>query len=333
VNRSLTAPAARAGGGVEIVIGLGEDAERAARRLLERTAQPILTEVSIQGEALLDFAPRRLPDVYRGSPARIAMRLRSGGGRLTVAARSAAGRFEAAVDMPALALGAGPPAVTALFGREQVEDLEARRTVEPHSEIDPWIERIGLGFRLATRATSWVAIDESISVRAGAERRRIEQPHEIPEGLSVEALGLRPAGAPAGRADTTRAGAIRLSRAAPRRELSGADLAKDKAAPQEIEAGEDLDDLSLAQPGAPAASAMKGALGAPALADEAEEGAASMVRPEPIELPADAPERRVPFGSAAPASSGLEPRKTRGWMLWLWLLLALGGLLLWWWLR
>src|SRR5262245_58961610 len=32
VNRTLTSSAARAGRGVEIVIGLGEDAERAARR-------------------------------------------------------------------------------------------------------------------------------------------------------------------------------------------------------------------------------------------------------------------------------------------------------------
>jgi Ca-activated chloride channel family protein len=34
VNRSLTGPAARAGRGLEVVIGLGEDPERAARRLL-----------------------------------------------------------------------------------------------------------------------------------------------------------------------------------------------------------------------------------------------------------------------------------------------------------
>src|SRR6185295_10482696 len=41
VNRSLTRPAARAGAGTEIIIGLDEDPERAARRLLEHTAMPI----------------------------------------------------------------------------------------------------------------------------------------------------------------------------------------------------------------------------------------------------------------------------------------------------
>ena len=49
VNRSLTGPAARAGRGVEVVIGLGEDPERASRRLLERTEQPIVVDLDHRG--------------------------------------------------------------------------------------------------------------------------------------------------------------------------------------------------------------------------------------------------------------------------------------------
>ncbi len=47
VNRALTAPAAQAGRGVEIVVGLDEDAERAARRMVERTNAPLVTELTI----------------------------------------------------------------------------------------------------------------------------------------------------------------------------------------------------------------------------------------------------------------------------------------------
>ncbi len=67
INRSLTAPAARAGHGVEVVIGLGEDPERAARRLVSRTAAPLVTEVEVHGSALLDAAPARLPDLFAGA--------------------------------------------------------------------------------------------------------------------------------------------------------------------------------------------------------------------------------------------------------------------------
>ncbi len=44
VNRSLTGPAARAGRGLEVVIGLGEDPERAAAALCARTAAPLVDQ-------------------------------------------------------------------------------------------------------------------------------------------------------------------------------------------------------------------------------------------------------------------------------------------------
>jgi len=68
VNRSLTGPAARAGRGVEVVIGLGEDPERAARRIVARTAAPLVVDVALEGSALLEHAPARIGDLYAGAP-------------------------------------------------------------------------------------------------------------------------------------------------------------------------------------------------------------------------------------------------------------------------
>src|SRR5207302_10005392 len=79
VNRSLTQPAARAGRGVEVIIGLGEDPERAARRLCARTAAPLVVDLVLEGSALVEHAPKRLPDLFAGAPALCALALAPAG--------------------------------------------------------------------------------------------------------------------------------------------------------------------------------------------------------------------------------------------------------------
>ncbi|MCA9707691.1 MAG: VWA domain-containing protein [Myxococcales bacterium] len=62
VNRSLTEAAARAGRGLEVVLGIGEDPEPATRRLLARTEAPLVVDLELHGSALLEHAPAHLPD-------------------------------------------------------------------------------------------------------------------------------------------------------------------------------------------------------------------------------------------------------------------------------
>jgi len=200
VNRALTGPAARAGRGVEVIISLGEDAERAARRLVAATDAPLVVDLVLEGSALVEHAPRRLPDLYAGAPVLIAVALRSEGGALTARGRTAAGPWQETVQVAAIgqpgASGARPEGrrcVGKLLGREQVEDLEVRAAAgEP--DLDGEIERLGLTFQIATRLTSWIAIDEEPAIAPGQPTRRVRVPQELPHGISVEALGLRTSG-------------------------------------------------------------------------------------------------------------------------------------------
>jgi Ca-activated chloride channel family protein len=191
VNRSFTAAAARAGRGVEVILGPGEDPEIAARRIVSRTAAPILVDVEVEGGALLG-APQRIPDLYAGAPALSTVGLRAEGGDLLVRGRTADGIWEQRVQVPRTAPGAGSPAVLALFGREAVEDAEVRRAAgEDPAAVDALVERLGLQFKIATRLTSWVAVDTVASVDPGGPVRHVRVPQELPQGLSAEALGLR----------------------------------------------------------------------------------------------------------------------------------------------
>ncbi len=197
VNRSLTGPAARAGNGVEVVIGLGEDPERAARRLCARTALPVVTEVAVEGPALLECAPARLPDLFAGSPSLVALRLRPEGGALMVSGRTSQGTWRQRVEVRPVDFGVGGGAPATLFARERVEDLETRiASGAPRGELDREIERLGLSFQIATRRTSWVAVSAVQTVDPRQPTRHEEMPHELPFGMSAEGLGLRAGAAP-----------------------------------------------------------------------------------------------------------------------------------------
>lgn len=189
VNRTLATSLARAGRGAEILAGLDEDAERAAKRLLDRTGAPVLTDVTISGDALLDIAPEHLPDVFAGAPIVAAMKLRPEGGEIVVRGSLARGTWERRIRVPATARGEGSRAIAALYAREHVADLEMRWTMGRDVEsIERRIEELGIAFQIATRRTSWVAVDEER--RASGPARHEVIPQELPYGTSLASFGL-----------------------------------------------------------------------------------------------------------------------------------------------
>ena len=191
VNRSLATSMARAGRGVEVLVGIDEDAERAAKRLLDRTRQPMLTNVAISGSALVRHAPEHVPDVFEGAPLVAALALRAGGGELVVRGQTASGGWEQRLVVAASRAGDGNQAIAALYGRERVADVESHAMFD---SVTGEIEDLGLLFQIATRMTSWVAIDDA-HTHTGPSRDQLV-PQELPYGTKASAFGLR-AAAPA----------------------------------------------------------------------------------------------------------------------------------------
>ena len=197
VNRSLTAPAARAGRGIETLLGVGEDVERAAARLLRRTSAPALVELQVAGSAVLGSAPARLPDLFSGAPVLVGVLLRPEGGVLTVRGQLAGGAvWSKELTIAPIVADTGRSVNLTFFGRERVEDLEldwARG--EARDVIEAKIEQEGLAFRIATRKTSWLAMTEEVTVDPSRPTRRVRMPHQLPHGASIDGLGLRAASA------------------------------------------------------------------------------------------------------------------------------------------
>jgi serine/threonine protein kinase len=185
VNRALATALARVGRGAEVICDLDTDPERAARRLLDRTRSPVLTDITLDGRAVIDQASRALPDVYAGSPVVAAVQLTAGD--LVVRGRTADGDWEHRLQVAMPRPGDGDPAIAALFGRERVADLEAHGFGgEDH---DDEIERIGRVYQIATRFTPFLAVDESRTVPPAVQHRAV--PQELPYGTTAVAFGLR----------------------------------------------------------------------------------------------------------------------------------------------
>jgi Ca-activated chloride channel family protein len=194
VNRSLTQPAARAGRGVEVLVSLDDDVERAAKRLVARTEAPALVDLTLEGDALVEHAPARLPDLFRAAPVGLAVKLKREG-KVRVRGRLATGEWwQDEVEVGTLDDATGRVAAT-LFARERIEDLELDVAAGADaSKNEARIEAVALAFQIASRKTSWVAVNEEPGVDPGAPTRRVRMPHALPHGVSVEGLGLRAPG-------------------------------------------------------------------------------------------------------------------------------------------
>ncbi|HUS28462.1 MAG TPA: VWA domain-containing protein, partial [Kofleriaceae bacterium] len=250
VNRSLATALARAGRGVEVLVGIDDDAERGAKRLLDRTSTPLLTNVEITGSAVLRHAPDRIPDVFERAPLVAALAVRPEGGQIVVRGQLGTEDWEQTITVPPTKPGDGNGAILALYGRERVADVEANALF---GSVDGDVEELGITFQIATRMTSWVAIDETRKV-SGPTRDELV-PQELPYGTSAGAFGLRGAAAPmpmqmqrtqAGMAGAamTRAGVVKSAKLDLSEAMDG-DFGED--APSEIFAEEAKKEVALDQ--------------------------------------------------------------------------------------
>ena len=83
-NRTLTRGASRAGRGVEVLVAGTAAVEEAAARLLAATVAPVLTDITIEGPAVVAVAPERPRDVLAGQPLVVALELSPKGGEVRV---------------------------------------------------------------------------------------------------------------------------------------------------------------------------------------------------------------------------------------------------------
>jgi hypothetical protein len=233
VNEGFLRRLAELGGGSCDLVESEDRLDEVMTAIHRRIGTPLLTGLSWISDDLAiepgEIVPRRLPDLFTGSPLLILGRYRGRpAGTLTIRAADAAGR---AWSEPVPAQLRDNPAIAAAWARGQVRQLEDRYAIGEGDRnlLEKTIVAVSLKFQVLCRFTAYVAIDRSQVVNEGGSLHHITQPVEQPEGWDFEcnttaSLGIMPAPAMAQGAPRSRKGFARSHGLVLRRDVRREDV-------------------------------------------------------------------------------------------------------------
>jgi Ca-activated chloride channel family protein len=193
VNAGFLGRLAAAGAGRCELVESEDRLDAAMERIHRRIGAPLVTGLALAAEGVEPLpetiTPARLPDLFAGAPLVVSGRYRTSGGH-TSAARSEAAMTvrgngpegEWSIRVPARQ--AADPALTAVWARAYLRDLEDRYVAEPGAEGEQRIVAASLRFGVLCRFTAWLAVDTRI-VAEGGQVHRVVQPVEVPAGWEM----------------------------------------------------------------------------------------------------------------------------------------------------
>jgi Ca-activated chloride channel family protein len=190
VNRHLLDGLAEEGRGEVQYFLPGSAVPESVGRFYDRVRNPYLTDVELvwHGADVEDAYPARIPDLFGGTPLAIHARYARGGDAwLEVRGRIAGRPWKSRVDLDLPRSESGNPALGALWARARIADLERQDLHGVDAAVAAEITRIGLGHRLVTKYTSFVAVEEKLVVSDGMPKR-VRVPVEMPAGVSWEGV-------------------------------------------------------------------------------------------------------------------------------------------------
>ncbi len=197
VNAGFLRRLAALGGGACELVESEDRLDAVMERLHRRIAAPVLTDLRIADAGLGiepgSVAPARLPDLFAGAPLVVTGRYRAslservepaGGpsGKVELAGRRAGRPWTATVP----AAGAADPALTPIWARARLRDLEDRYAAAsaPDEALERQIVATSLRFGVLCRFTAFVAVDTQVA-GDGSRIRRVIQPVEAPQGWDM----------------------------------------------------------------------------------------------------------------------------------------------------
>jgi hypothetical protein len=183
--------AARGGGSCELVES--EDRlDQVMANIHRRIGTPVLTGLNLEPEGLTiepgEVVPRRLPDLFAGSPLLILGRYR-GRPKGSIAIHGLGARGRRCVE-PVAARVRENPAIAAAWARGRIRQLEDGYAAGDGDRpaLEKAIVGISLKYQVLCRFTAYVAVDRSRVVNEGGIVHRITQSVESPAGWAHSAV-------------------------------------------------------------------------------------------------------------------------------------------------
>jgi Ca-activated chloride channel family protein len=195
VNRFLLDGIAHAGRGAVEYVTLESQADGAVNRFQGRIHTPLLTDITIDWDALAsaEVYPKVLPDLFSDQPIMVHGRLQGpADAGIVLRGRTAAGPLTRKIHLRSPAEPVQHAALASLWARAKVKErLQQDYAALQHGTFPEALRReitaLGVEFQLVTQFTSFVAVEE-MTVTVGGEPVTVTVPVDIPEGVRYEGV-------------------------------------------------------------------------------------------------------------------------------------------------
>jgi Ca-activated chloride channel family protein len=159
-NSHFMRNAARFGRGTFTYIGDVQQVKERMSELFAKLDAPVMTSIEIHSsDATAEAWPDRVPDLYRGEPLVVALRVHDAGAKFTLRGRIGNESWTKELTLPPAGSGEG---IAKLWGREKIESLMDHLTdgSDPKG-IEASVIKVALEHHLVSQYTSLVAIDQT----------------------------------------------------------------------------------------------------------------------------------------------------------------------------
>jgi Ca-activated chloride channel family protein len=152
--------AARFGRGTFTYIGDVQQVQERMSELFAKLDAPVMTSITVHSnDATAESWPERVPDLYRGEPLVVAMRVHDANAKITLHGSIGNDRWSKELTLPAAGTNEG---IARLWGREKIESLmdHIADGSDPNG-VEAAVIGVALQHHLVSQYTSLVAIDQT----------------------------------------------------------------------------------------------------------------------------------------------------------------------------
>jgi Ca-activated chloride channel family protein len=159
-NSHFMRNAARFGRGTFTYIGDVQQVQERMSELFAKLDAPVMTSITVHSsDTIAESWPERVPDLYRGEPLVVAMRVHDTNAKITLHGSIGNEKWSKELTLPA---AGGSEAIARLWGREKIESLmdHVSDGSDP-SGVEAAVIAVALRHHLVSQYTSLVAIDQT----------------------------------------------------------------------------------------------------------------------------------------------------------------------------
>jgi Ca-activated chloride channel family protein len=159
-NSHFMRNAARFGRGTFTYIGDVQQVQERMSELFAKLDAPVMTSINVHSsDSIAESWPERIPDLYRGEPLVVAMRVHDANAKITL--HGSLGNEKWSKELTLLAAGSND-GIARLWGREKIESLMDHLTdgSDPKN-VEAAVIEVALQHHLVSPYTSLVAIDQA----------------------------------------------------------------------------------------------------------------------------------------------------------------------------